>query len=61
MELITIASVQYAAYLCNIHLLESGDIEFVYAIKALHESWQNYLIFMQEIYMKAHDPDNVYL
>jgi hypothetical protein len=53
------ASIQYAAHLCNIHYITPEDTEFANAMKALSDSWQNFLIFMQEIAMKIKEPGNV--
>lgn len=61
MELLAVASVQYAAHLCNVQCIASSDPEYVHAVKALNESWQNFLIFLREICMKVQEPENVRL
>jgi len=52
-------SVQYAAHLCNVQFITPKDTRFINAMKALNNSWQNFLIFIQEISMKIKEPGNV--
>ena len=58
LELLSVTTLQFTSHLCSLNL---GQIDaFEYALKALYESWQNYLIFLREIFFRALTPENVY-
>ncbi len=53
LELLALVSLQYLSHLCNIKLADVDAPEFICAGNALTEAWQNYLIFLREVYLKA--------
>ena len=59
LELISVATVQFIAHLCSLKLFQPADIEFESAIKALYETWDNYLLLLYEICNRLSITDNV--
>ena len=52
LELISITTLQYISHLCSLRIMEADGPEFTYAVMALAEVWQNYLILLREVSLR---------